>query len=321
MGGAEVLLPCWSGDGHNESRVSLWYARVENEMTSQPESAPPPEPHPDRVHLHTIIFGHETPAGKAFDVILIALIFTSVVAVSLETLAGLPPLAKRSLRVLEWVLTISFTIEYVLRLLAVRRPAAYAGSFFGVVDLLAILPTYVRLVVPGAQTLLVVRLLRLLRVFRVLKLSRYLREARTLGRALRASARKIAVFLLVVGSLVVVIGSLMYVVEGAEHGFTSLPTSMYWTIVSLTTVGYGDIAPQTPLGQFLASLVMILGYGIIAVPTGIVTVELAQTEAAEAREREAAAHAGGDHTRPCAQCGARGHAPDALFCRRCGTRL
>lgn len=265
---------------------------------------------PWRARLHQVVFENDTPAGRAFDLALIALVLASVAIVSMDTVAGLAPATYRALRTAEWALTVVFSVEYVLRLIAVRRPFVYARSFFGVVDLLAILPTYVSLVVPGAQALLVVRVLRLLRVFRVLKLSRHLTEAHVLGRALRASSRKITVFLLAVCTLVVVIGSLMYVVEGAANGFTSIPVSMYWTVVTLTTVGYGDISPKTPLGQALASLVMILGYGIIAVPTGIVTAELTQH-----------GRAAGVSGQACPVCGVEAHDVDARFCRRCGAPL
>jgi voltage-gated potassium channel len=274
-----------------------------------PSEAPPP-PTSRRVRLHQVVFEADTPGGRAFDVTLIALIVLSVVVVSLETVGGLPRGAYRSLRALEWVLTVAFSVEYVLRLVAVRRPLGYAASFYGIIDLAAIVPTYLSLVVPGAQALLVVRVLRLLRVFRVLKLTHFLTEARTLGRALRASARKISVFLLTVATLIVVIGSLMYVVEGPANGFTSIPASMYWAVVTLTTVGYGDIAPRTPVGQVLASVVMILGYGIIAVPTGIVTAELTS-----------AGHGVRPSTQACPSCGAEGHDVDATFCRRCGAPL
>lgn len=276
-----------------------------------PEEERPSPSHPVRARLHQVVFEADTPAGRAFDVVLIGLILVSVLAVSLETVAGLPPTAYRWLRRLEWGLTIAFTVEYVLRLLAVRRPLAYVTSFFGLVDLLALLPTYASLLIPGAQALLVVRVLRLLRVFRVLKLSRYLSEARVLSGALRASKHKISVFLLTVSAIVVIVGAVMYVVEGAANGFTSIPRSMYWTVVTLTTVGYGDISPRTPLGQALASLVMILGYGIIAVPTGIVTAELAN-----------AARAGAPiSAQACPACGTGGHDADARFCRRCGAAL
>lgn len=273
-----------------------------------------PAPGPRRHRLHQIIFLADTPAGRAFDLVLIVLILFSVLAVSLETVAGLAPEDYQLLRGIEWAVTLAFTAEYILRLASLRRPLAYTLSFYGIVDLVAILPTYISLLLPGAQALLVVRILRLVRVFRVLKLTRYLTEAQTLGEALRASTRKIAVFLLVVCSLIVVIGSLMFVIEGRRHGFSSIPMSMYWTVVTLTTVGYGDISPQTPLGRGLASVVMILGYGIIAVPTGIVTAEL--THAGGSR---AALHSG---ERPaCPACGTRGHAPDAAYCHRCGARL
>ena len=273
-----------------------------------------PEDSPDagtlRGRLHQIVFESDSPAGRGFDLVLIALVLLSVAAVSVETVRGLAPSTYAALRATEWALTLLFTLEYVLRLVAVRRPLAYATSFYGVVDLLAILPSYISLFFPGAQALLVVRSLRLLRVFRVLKLAHFLTEANVLGRALRASSRKIIVFLLTVSTLVVVIGALMYVVEGAENGFTSIPVSMYWAVVTLTTVGYGDIAPQTPLGQTLASLVMILGYGIIAVPTGIVTAELTAGARASAVSGQA-----------CPSCGTEGHDADARVCRRCGTAL
>lgn len=271
----------------------------------------PPAQSAWRTRIHTIVFEADTPAGRAFDLALIALIALSVIVVSAETVGGLSETTYRWLRTSEWILTIVFTLEYVLRLLAVRRPIAYATSFFGMVDLLAILPTWISLLVPGARVLLVVRVLRLLRIFRVLKLTRYLSEAAVIRTALRASTRKIVVFLLAVASVVVVVGSVMYVVEGPPSGFTSIPTSMYWTVVTLTTVGYGDISPQTPLGQALASLVMILGYGIIAVPTGIVTAELTH-------------HARFPHgvsTRACPNCSAEGHTDAAKFCAQCGAAL
>ena len=277
---------------------------------SHPSDAPPPEAATLRGRLHQVIFESDTPAGRRFDLALIALVLLSVAAVSVETVRGLAPSTYAGLRAAEWALTLLFTLEYVLRLAAVRRPLAYATSFYGIVDLLAILPSYLSLLFPGAHALLVVRILRLLRVFRVLKLAHFLTEADVLGRALRASSRKIIVFLLTVSTLVVVIGALMYVVEGVDNGFTSIPVSMYWAVVTLTTVGYGDIAPQTPLGQTLASLVMILGYGIIAVPTGIVTAELT----AGARTSPVSGQA-------CPSCGTEGHAADARFCRRCGTAL
>ncbi len=233
----------------------------------------------------------------------------------------LPPLffkSVRSVRVqygdllytLEWVFTLLFTLEYALRLLSVRRPLRYATSFFGVVDLLAIIPTYLSIFIPGSQYLLVIRIMRLLRVFRLLKLSEYVTEADILRTALNASRRKISVFLSVVVLLVVVIGALMYVVEGEAHGFTSIPMSIYWAIVTLTTVGYGDLSPRTPLGQILASIVMVIGYGIIAVPTGIVSVELAHATRQQRMKRQL-----------CPACGAEGHDPDAVCGKYCGASL
>src|SRR4028119_2026357 len=229
-----------------------------------------------RARLHEIIFEADTRAGRFFDFALIWLILLSVVTVILESVRHVREQYGELLYVLEWLFTILFTIEYVLRLLSVRRPLRYATSFFGVVDLLAIIPTYLSIFVPGSHYLLIIRVLRLLRIFRLLKLAEYITEAATLRRALRASQRKISVFLSVVVLLVIIIGAVMYVIEGEEHGFTSIPVSIYWAIVTLTTVGYGDLSPRTPFGQLLASIVMVIGYGIIAVPTGIVSVELAQ---------------------------------------------
>jgi voltage-gated potassium channel len=227
----------------------------------------------------------------------------------LESLRGVRARYGAELYAAEWAFTIIFTIEYVLRLSSVRRPLRYAASFFGVVDLLAIIPTYLSLLIPGSHYLLVIRILRLLRVFRVLKLAEHLSEADILMRALRASRRKISVFLLTVLTLVVVIGTLLYVVEGEENGFTSIPAGIYWAVVTLTTVGYGDISPKTPVGQTLAALVMIIGYGIIAVPTGIVTVEIAQAVRKPVS------------TESCPECGSEGHDDDAVHCKYCGSKL
>jgi voltage-gated potassium channel len=262
-----------------------------------------------RARLHEIIFEADTPEGRLFDLLLMLAIVTSVVVVLLESVATVRARAGPTLRAMEWGFTILFTIEYVLRLSTVRRPLRYALSPFGVIDLIAILPTYLSVVLPGAQSLLVIRLLRLLRVFRVLKLAEYLRESRTLALALKASARKILVFLLAVLTIVVVVGTLMYVIEGERHGFTSIPISIYWAVVTITTVGYGDLAPATPLGQALSILLMLTGYGIIAVPTGIVTVELTRASLSPIS------------TQACPACGVGGHEHDAVFCRRCGSRL
>ena len=281
-----------------------------------PPDAPGPDPRlaartPWRARLHEIVFEADTPEGRAFDVGLILVIVLSIVTVMLDSVRWISARHAGSLRVAEWAFTIIFTIEYVLRLLAVRRPLRYAFSFFGLVDLLALLPSYISLVLPAGRYLLVVRVLRLLRIFRVLKLGAFLAEGAVLGGALRASRHKIVVFVATVLTLVVLIGTLMYVIEGEANGFTSIPTSMYWAIVTLTTVGYGDIAPQTPLGKMLASFVMILGFGIIAVPTGIVTTELVR----------AGRIADPVSTQACPSCGAGSHAADASFCRRCGAAL
>ncbi|WP_102126973.1 ion transporter [Deinococcus planocerae] len=262
-----------------------------------------------RVTLGNVIYNNDTRAGRTFDLLLIFLIVVSVLAVMLDSVSWFRARFEPQLNVVEWVLTLLFTAEYVLRLIAARHPWNYVRSFFGIVDLLSIVPAYLALLVPGAEYLLIIRVLRLLRIFRILKLVRYLSEASVLTQALRASVAKIIVFLAVVLTLVTVIGALMYVIEGPRYGFTSIPTSIYWAIVTLTTVGYGDIAPKTPWGKGLASLAMILGYGIIAVPTGIVTVGIAQ------------AQAGRRGTRPCPRCGLERHEADARYCRRCGETL
>lgn len=263
-----------------------------------------------RARLHEVIFESDTRAGRYFDIALIWLILLSVATVVLESVREVREQYGALLHTLEWVFTVLFTIEYGLRLLSVRRPIRYATSFFGVVDLLAIVPTYLSVFVPGSQYLLVIRILRLLRVFRLLKLSEYVAEADILKRALRASRRKISVFISAVVLLVVIIGALMYVIEGEANGFTSIPRSIYWAIVTMTTVGYGDLSPRTPLGQMAASIVMIIGYGIIAVPTGIVSVELAQA----VRNRMISGQA-------CPSCSAEGHDADAICCKYCGAHL
>ena len=262
-----------------------------------------------RQRLHVVIFESDTAGGLAFDVILILAIFASILVVMLESVVSYREEYGPILKGFEWSFTLLFTVEYVLRLASVGQPARFARSFFGVVDLLSIVPTYLSVIVPGAQTFVVIRVLRVLRIFRVLKLAHYLVEIEQLVRALRASARKIAVFIFAVLTLVVIFGALMYLVEGDESGFTSIPRGMYWAIVTLTTVGYGDISPQTSLGQSIAAVIMILGYGIIAVPTGIVTAEL--TVAAHRRVSG----------QSCPECGGEGHDTDAAFCRLCGAKL
>jgi len=262
-----------------------------------------------QIRLHEVIYEADTPAGKCFDILLILSILLSVAVVMLDSVRAIRLVYGAELYDIEWVFTVLFTVEYGLRLACIGRPLHYAISFFGIVDLLAVLPTYLSLFVPGAQYLLVIRLLRIIRVFRVLKLVQYLNEARMLTRALRASRRKITVFLFAVLTLVVLLGSLMYMIEGGANGFTSIPKSIYWAIVTLTTVGYGDISPQTAAGQILAAAIMILGYSIIAVPTGIVTAEFAQ------------AFRKGVSTQACPQCSAEAHDEDAVYCKYCGARL
>lgn len=262
-----------------------------------------------RQKSYRVIFESDTRAGRIFDAILLWVILISVLVVFLESIQSLKNRYGNLFYILEWCFTILFTIEYIFRLISVRRPLTYAFSFYGIVDLLAILPTYLSFFIEGSQYLLVIRVLRLLRVFRIFKLTHFLSQADLLGKALVASKEKIIVFLLTVLSIVVVIGTIMYVVEGPENGFTNIPISIYWCIVTLTTVGYGDISPQTPLGQFLASLVMITGYAIIAVPTGIVTVELAET-----------VRRGGRNTY-CPNCKRDGHDADAVYCKYCSSKL
>lgn len=270
-----------------------------------------------RHRLYGVIFEHDTPAGRAFDLALILTILLSVVAVMLDSVAWISQRYGSWLVTLEWIFTALFTIEYCLRLYSAPRPLRYAFSFFGLIDFLAILPSYLSLLFPGSRFLLTIRVVRVLRIFRVLKLVQFVGEANVLSQALRRSRHKIAVFLLAVLSAVVVVGSLMYLIEGPRAGFTSIPTSIYWAIVTLTTVGYGDIAPQTALGQSLAALLMITGYGIIAVPTGIVTVELGRASAGAATGTATTAAS----QRLCPACGKGGHDADAAHCKHCGAPL
>ncbi|HEU4698645.1 MAG TPA: ion transporter [Gemmatimonadales bacterium] len=266
---------------------------------------------PLRDRVFDVIFTHDDPPARAFDVALIVAILASVVVVMLDSVAAISARYGAALRAAEWTFTVLFTLEYALRLWSERHPWRYARSFFGLVDLVAILPTYLTVVIPGARFFVALRVLRVLRIFRVLKLAHYVREGAVLGAALRASRYKITVFLTTVLTIVVVVGSMMYLVEGPASGFSSIPQSVYWAVVTLTTVGYGDIAPVTVVGKLLASLLMVLGYGIIAVPTGIVTLEL-----------DRAARAGaGLARRPCPGCGVERHAADARYCRYCGTPL
>ena len=262
-----------------------------------------------RQKMHEIIFEHYTFWGKEFDVLLLWAIFLSIIAVMLESVESIRLKHGEMLRAIEWGFTIAFTLEYAARILSVRKPVYYITSFYGIVDLLAILPTYLSVFLAGGQYLMVIRTIRLLRVFRILKLARFLGEGRLLQNALKASRYKITVFFGAVLIIVTVTGTMMYLVEGPENGFHSIPLSVYWAIVTLTTVGYGDIAPQTVIGKALASMIMLLGYAIIAVPTGIVTSEITQASM-ERRKNNV-----------CDHCSAEGHDIDAKYCRHCGAKF
>jgi voltage-gated potassium channel len=263
-----------------------------------------------RLRVYTIVFEADTRAGRAFDVALILFILASVAVVVLDSVASVRERHGAWLQALEWFFTAVFTVEYAVRLACVRHPLRYARSFFGVIDLLAVLPTYLALLLPGLGALVDVRVLRLLRIFRVLKLVEYVHEFTALKQALLASRRKILVFLSFVLLVVMVMGTLMYVVEGPEHGYTSIPVGVYWAITTMTTVGFGDVVPQTDLGRVIAALMMLLGWGTLAVPTGIVGAEFT----AQHLRREAT-------TRTCHECLTEGHLPSAKFCRDCGARL
>jgi len=274
-----------------------------------PGTTPPIAPWRER--LRVIIFEADTPPGKAFDVVLLVAIVASVLAVMLDSVASIRARYGLALDVAEWTFTVLFTVEYALRLVCVPVPWHYARSFFGVIDLLAVAPTYLSLLVPGAEHMLVLRGLRLLRIFRVFKLGRFLGEASVLRRALADSRHKVTVFLGTIAILVTILGTAMYLIEGPKNGFTSIPTSVYWAIVTMTTVGYGDLAPQTTLGKTLAAIVMILGYSIIAVPTGIVTAEIVESAAAARKSS----------SRCCPQCLNEDHDVDARFCKLCGAGM
>jgi voltage-gated potassium channel len=265
---------------------------------------------PWRLRIYMIIFESDTRAGRLFDLMLILTILASVLVVILDSVQSIASGHATLFNVLEWGFTLLFTVEYVLRLACIQRPWRYATSFFGVVDLLAVLPTYFVFFVPQAGFLIDVRLLRLLRIFRILKLGAYVSEFAFLGDALMASRRKIVVFIGFVLITVAVLGTVMHVVEGPDNGFTSIPMAMYWGITTMTTVGFGDITPKTELGRFIASCMMLLGWGILAVPTGIVTAEMSAH-----RFRLPV------KTRTCLRCLAEGHDTDARFCKHCGTSL
>jgi len=263
-----------------------------------------------RKKIFNIIFEADTKPGKVFDVVLLIVILFSVLIVILESVPRYESRYGDFLRAIEWGVTIIFTLEYILRIIVAKKPFAYIFSFYGIIDLLSVLPTYLGIFFVGTQSLVVIRALRLLRIFRILKLTRYTSEGMTIIRALRASREKISVFIFAVLTLVIIIGTIMYLIEGEANGFTSIPRGIYWAVVTLTTVGYGDIAPATNLGQFIASFVMILGYAIIAVPTGIVTAEFAREKRATRESRKC-----------CSSCLKEGHEEDAGFCRFCGEKL
>jgi voltage-gated potassium channel len=268
-----------------------------------------------RDRLREIVELHDDPVERAFDVVVIAAILLSVLVVMLDSVPSIAERYGGPLQVAEWVFTILFTVEYGLRLWIARHPLRYARSFMGVMDLLSILPTYLSVLFPAGRFLVAFRILRVLRVFRILKLAHYVREASVLSTALRTGRYKITVFVATVLTVVVMVGALMFLIESPEAGFTSIPQSIYWAVVTLTTVGYGDVAPQTPLGKMLASTLMILGYGIIAVPTGIVTLELDRASRDQAtRERKQTG-------RTCGGCGATGHDVDAVYCKQCGAMI
>ena len=260
--------------------------------------------------LHEIVYEADTQAGRRFDLILLILILLSVVLVMLESITEIHVKYKSELDIMEWIITGLFTAEYITRLIAIKKPLSYVFSFYGIIDLLSTIPKYISLIMSGTDSLIALRALRLLRVFRILKITRFIGESNFLVKALYASRAKISVFLFAVFILCIIFGTLMYLIEGETNGFTSIPRSIYWAIVTMTTVGYGDIAPQTPLGQLLASLIMIMGYGIIAVPTGIVSSEMTyQTKDVDT------------NTQACLQCNTETHKDGAVFCHQCGTTL
>lgn len=259
--------------------------------------------------LYEIIFEAETLPGKSFDLILIFLIIISSLVVVFESVKSINQNYYNILKIFEWIVTIIFTVEYFLRIIIVRKPIKYIVSFLGIIDLLSFLPTYLSLIIPGSHILLIVRLLRLVRIFRILKLTNYVSQAKYISDALKSSKSKIIVFLFTVTILVVIIGTLIYAIEGEENGFNDIPTGIYWAVVTLTTVGYGDISPQTELGRALAVLVMILGYSIIAVPTGIVTAEISHKKISKISNQV------------CPECNKEGHDFNAKFCKYCGAKL
>jgi voltage-gated potassium channel len=264
-----------------------------------------------RLRLYRVIYESDTRAGRLFDQVIIAVIATSVIVVMADSVRAWNVRHRTAFEIAEWFFTVLFTVEYFARLAAVDRPWRYARSFFGIVDLIAVLPTYLALFLPELHALIDVRVLRLLRIFRIFRLTEYVAEYQVMGEALLASRRKILVFLVAVLMVALILGTLLYVVEGPQHGFNDIPTAVYWAITTITTVGFGDITPKTDIGRLIASVMMLLGWGTLAVPTGIVTAEMTVRR----------------HARPvlvpraCAVCGAEGYGPEANFCQQCGTRL
>lgn len=258
--------------------------------------------------LYEVIFESDTRAGRIFDEILLVTILLSVIVVMLESISGIRLSYGSYLRAIEWGLTIIFTIEYLLRVYVSPRKRVYIFSFYGVIDLLAIIPTYLLLLLPGTQYLVIIRIIRLMRIFRIMKLVRYTRALRFMLLSLRASRFKIGIFMLLLLLIVTIMGSIMYLIEGGQNGFDSIPRSIYWAIITLTTVGYGDIVPQTVAGQALASFIMMLGYSIIAVPTGIISIEMSRIKLIE-------------NTQVCHNCGLDYHDDDAVYCKRCGAKM
>tara|TARA_R110002049_G_scaffold38978_1_gene120326 strand:+ start:13260 stop:14111 length:852 start_codon:yes stop_codon:yes gene_type:complete len=277
---------------------------------------------PERKHwktkLHDIIYEADTPAGKLFDVILLFTIIASIVLVMLESIKSFDARYHAFLNISEWFITILFTIEYIARIISVNKPLKYIASFYGIIDLLSTIPKYISLLLGGIHALAALRALRLLRIFRILKLARYLGASNMLATALKASRAKILVFLFAVLILSIIFGTLMYLIEGESSGFTSIPVSVYWCIVTLTTVGFGDIAPVTPIGQLIAAIIMIMGYGIIAVPTGIVSAEYTAQNKSENPQKKDIVHL---NTQSCPNCSAEKHKDNAEFCYKCGHNL
>ncbi len=271
-----------------------------------------------RRNLHTIIYEADTPMGKLFDVVLLILILLSVVFVMVESVRGWPEYVYDYLYYGEWVITIFFTFEYIARVVTIKRPSRYIFSFYGIIDFLSTIPLYLSFILAGSNFLLTVRALRLLRVFRILKVTRYIGESNKLRKALLDSRPKILVFLFAVLIISIIAGTLMYIIEGEASGFVSIPVSVYWCIVTLTTVGFGDIAPVTPLGQFIAAVIMIMGYGIIAVPTGIVSAEYTKNMKPSKIDDPNYVHV---NSQSCRNCNAKKHRDDADFCHKCGTPL